>query len=268
MTVTELNGSRVGPVSFDQLSFRYRRGPLALRGVTGAVSPTGITALVGPNGAGKTTLFNIFVTLKRPTQGSVEILGGNPQDWRERSRLRQRIGYLPQSFGYEPSFTVCEFVGYAAWLKKVPNSQHQSAVARALEATDLVEQRDTRMGRLSGGMLRRAGIAHAIVHEPKLLVLDEPTVGLDPQQRVRLRDTLRDLVQRSCIILSTHLIEDVAALAEMIIVLNQGMIAYHGGVQELIEQAMPDDAGDTMVEKGYSAVLRQANEADPRCYDR
>ncbi|WP_218925969.1 ATP-binding cassette domain-containing protein [Xylanimonas oleitrophica] len=202
----------------------------------------GITALLGPNGAGKSTLMRTLVTDLAPRGGEV-LIDGRPVDTRSgRHAARERIGYLPQNFGFDARFRVVEYVEYLAWLRGIPASQRPAAADAAIAAVGLSNQSRMTMGSLSGGMRQRAGIAGAIVGSPQLLVLDEPTVGLDPSQRAEFRRVLTSL-PTSRILLSTHLTDDVEAVAQHVIVLAQGQIAHQGPTAELIDTYGSVDAG-------------------------
>ena len=214
--------------------------------------------LLGPNGAGKTSLLRMMATALPPTAGSLRLLGRDPAAYGPRREIRRRLGYLPQSLGYYPGFTVVEFVEYFALLKEMPAARVPAAVASAVERVGLGGKAKSKLRTLSGGMLRRVGIAQAIVNEPELLLLDEPTAGLDPEQRVQFRALLRDIGQRSTVIVSTHLVEDVGAACGEVALMNEGKIAFHGTPAELTARADGTTAsGDAPLERGYSAVLAQ-----------
>jgi ABC-type multidrug transport system ATPase subunit len=213
--------------------------------------------VLGPNGAGKTTLMRALSTVVNPAAGRLTLLGA-PVDGRGDLRVvRRKLGYLPQQFGFYPRFTVREFVSYMAWLKEMPKAAVPDAVQRAIDRVGLTAKADARMKSLSGGMLRRAGIAQAVVNDPELLLLDEPTVGLDPEQRLSLRELLRDLAADSCVLVSTHLVEDVAAACTDVLLMNEGRLLFQGTPDDLIARGGQDDAGDSPAERGYSALLRR-----------
>ncbi|WP_033320544.1 ABC transporter ATP-binding protein [Streptomyces yerevanensis] len=221
---------------------------------------TGVHGLLGPNGAGKTTLIRSLATVLRPAGGTLELLGtslGGATDLRE---LRRLIGYLPQDFGYYKRFTVREFVEYMAWLKEVPRRDIPAAVQRAVERVGLADRADDRMRTLSGGMVRRAGIAQAIVNDPRILLLDEPTVGLDPAQRLRFRELLHELGIDTCVVVSTHLVEDVAAACTEVVLLAEGKLVFEGTPNELAAAGGPKDVGDSPIERGYSALLARPDQ--------
>lgn len=221
----------------------------------------GVTGLLGPNGAGKTTLLRTLCTLQRLRGGSLTVLGLNSARHPDARLIRARIGYLPQSFGYYPSFSVRDFVEYAAWLKKVPRDSVRDKAAAAIAAVGLSDRAGAQLRSLSGGMLRRAGIAHAIVHDPGLLILDEPTVGLDPEQRIELRSLVRSIGRDASVILSTHLVEDVRAVADQVLVLDQGRLVFDGTPAGLEASDAGDAEGDSPIERGYRSVLNRQRSA-------
>jgi ABC-type multidrug transport system ATPase subunit len=237
----------------------------ALSGVDFAAD-TGVYGLLGPNGAGKTTLLRALATVLKPSHGTIRLLGRDPGKADELRQVRRRLGYLPQQFGYYPNFTVFEFVEYFALLKEMPPGEVKRAVARAIERVGLEDRAKTRMKSLSGGMLRRVGIAQAIVNEPELLLLDEPTVGLDPEQRVRFRALLREMGERATVFVSTHLVEDVAAACTEVAIMEHGEIVFHGTPVDLSGLGvMPGDAsGDSEIERGYGTVLSRARDGGTR----
>jgi len=230
----------------------------AVAGVSLQAGP-GVLGLLGPNGAGKTSLLRMLATVIPPTTGTLRLLGRDPGSYTPRREIRRRLGYLPQNLGYYPGFTVTEFVEYFALLKEMPAAAVPAAVAAAVERVDLGGRARAKLRTLSGGMLRRVGIAQAIVNQPDLLLLDEPTAGLDPEQRVAFRALLRDLAQTATVIVSTHLVEDVGAACTEVAVMDAGRIVFHGTPAELTERGEGTDAaGDAPLERGYSAVLASA----------
>ncbi|MFJ4770817.1 ATP-binding cassette domain-containing protein [Streptomyces uncialis] len=216
----------------------------------------GVTGLLGPNGAGKTTLFRTLATIAPPQSGQLELFGRPVANERQARRVRRRIGYLPQDFGYYPAFSITDFVRYCAWLREVPTGNVDSATQEALTAVGLAGRAQDRMKSLSGGMLRRAGIAAAIVGSPSLLLLDEPTVGLDPAQRLDFRELIRSLARAgTAIVLSTHLVEDVGAACDTVLVLSDGQVRHSGTPQGLAALATSTAPGDSPLERGYMTVL-------------
>ncbi len=230
----------------------------AVAGVSLETGP-GVFGLLGPNGAGKTTLLRMMATVISPNSGRVLLLGRDPSEYGPRREVRRRLGYLPQNLGYYPGFTVAEFVEYFALLKEMPPGRIPQAVATAIERVDLGSRAKAKLRTLSGGMLRRAGIAQAIVNEPELLLLDEPTAGLDPEQRIAFRALLRELGERATVIVSTHLVEDIGAACSEVALMDVGKIVFQGTPDELISRGEGTGAvGDAPLERGYSAVLAAA----------
>ncbi len=243
-------------VEISALTRRFGR-TTAVAGVDLRIGP-GVVGLLGPNGAGKTSLLRMMATVVEPTSGSLRLLDRDPRQYGHRLQIRRRLGYLPQQLGYYPGFTVAEFVEYFALLKEMPAAGIPAAVAAAVERVELGGKAKAKLRTLSGGMLRRAGIAQAIVNEPTLLLLDEPTAGLDPEQRVAFRALLRDLGQRATVVVSTHLVEDVAAACAQVAVMDRGKIVFHGTPAELTALGAGHGVGDAPLERGYSKILAQA----------
>lgn len=197
----------------------------------------GVTGLLGPNGAGKTTLLRVLATVLAPDRGSVTLLGLDPADPAERTEVRRRLGYLPQDVGAYPSFSVREFVDYVAVLKEhTARGARRREVDRAIELVDLTDKAYTKVRMLSGGMRRRLGLACALIGQPELLVLDEPAVGLDPEQRLRFRELVSSEPGRT-VVLSTHQTEDVAALCHHVVVIDAGRVLFRGSPAELAASA-------------------------------
>jgi len=212
------------------------RSTTALDGVDLRVGP-GITGLLGPNGAGKTTLLRILATVLAPDGGTVRLLGRDPADADDRLAVRRRLGYLPQEPGLHPNFTAFEFVDYVAILKEMTDRRaRHGEVRRVLELVGLGDQAKRKIKALSGGMRRRVALAQALLGEPDLLLLDEPTAGLDPEQRLRFREFVSTSPDQT-VVLSTHQTEDVAALCNAVVVLDQGRVRFSGTARELSELA-------------------------------
>jgi len=243
-------------VEISDLTRRFGRHQ-AVAGVSLQAGP-GVFGLLGPNGAGKTTLLRMMATVIPPTTGHLRLLGRDPGAYGPRREVRRRLGYLPQNLGYYPGFTVAEFVEYFALLKEMPAARVPAAVATAVERVDLSGKARAKLRTLSGGMLRRVGIAQAIVNEPELLLLDEPTAGLDPEQRVHFRTLLRELGQRATVVVSTHLVEDVGAACSQVPLMDQGKIVFDGTPGELTARGTEHGTGDAPLERGYTAVLAAA----------
>ncbi|GAA2894004.1 ABC transporter ATP-binding protein [Actinoplanes cyaneus] len=194
----------------------------------------GVTGLLGPNGAGKTTLLRCLGTAQAPDSGRIEVFGLNPAVAAERTALRRRLGYLPQSPGLYPNFTAAALLDYVAVLKELTGTrQRRAEVRRVLDEVGLTDRARTKVRKLSGGMRQRLGLAQALLGTPDLLILDEPTVGLDPEQRMFFRALISRLGETRTVLLSTHQTEDVSALCERVIVLRAGRAVFDGTPREL-----------------------------------
>lgn len=198
----------------------------------------GMFGLLGPNGAGKTTLLRIVATLLKPTHGRATVDGFDVADRRQKWVIKQLLGYLPQELGLYNGLSPAEFLDYIATLKNLHDPRVRAeAVEKAMALTGLRTVAHQRIGTLSGGMKRRVGIAQALLGDPRLLIVDEPTAGLDPEERVRFRNLLAGLATERIVILSTHIVEDIAATCNRMAVLNQGCVRFHGAPSELIVAA-------------------------------
>jgi len=223
-------------VQVTELTKRFNRTQ-ALAGVTTNLT-SGVTGLLGPNGAGKTTLLRILATVLAPDGGSVRTLGLDPTKSTERTQIRRSLGYLPQEPGFQRGFSAFEFVDYIAILKEFNRARERhDEVRRVLDAVDLSSVSGKRVRALSGGMRRRVALAAALLGDPALLVLDEPTAGLDPEQRLRFREMVSQAGEGRAVVLSTHQTEDVAALCQDVVVLHEGRVRFQGTPTELASVA-------------------------------
>ncbi|MFE9031634.1 ABC transporter ATP-binding protein [Streptomyces iakyrus] len=223
-------------VSASGLSLRYG-GTRALDDVSLRLT-AGVTGLLGPNGAGKTTLLRVLATALPADQGAFTVLGHDPATARGRQEVRRRLGYLPQTPGFHPDFTAFEFVDYVAILKEITDrgARHRE-VRRVLDEVGLADVRGKRIRKLSGGMRQRVALAAALAGDPGFLVLDEPTVGLDPEQRMRFRELIAGAGEGRTVLLSTHQTEDVAMLCHRVIVMAGGRVRFEGTPAELTARA-------------------------------
>lgn len=195
----------------------------------------GVYGLLGVNGAGKTTLMRMLTTLLNPSSGSITWDGEDI--FRMDEQYRKLLGYLPQDFGYYPDFSVNDYLMYIAILKGIKPTVAKRRVQEVLKQVGLQKARKKKMKTLSGGMLRRAGIAQAILNNPKILILDEPTAGLDPSERIRFRNVISELAENRMVLLSTHIVSDVASIANEILLLKNGNLVASGTVSQLVESA-------------------------------
>ena len=211
-----------------------------LRAVDGLdfTATRGVTGLLGPNGAGKTTLLRMLATVSSYDEGSLRIMGEDPRDAAGRLAIRRSLGYLPQDAGFHRSFSAFEAIDYIAVLKEHvhPSARHDE-VRRVLDLVGLTDDAAKKVRALSGGMRRRLALAQALLGQPDLLVLDEPTAGLDPEQRIRFRDLVSEAGSGRTVLLSTHQTEDVAAVCSHVVVMNKGRHLFGGSVTELTAAA-------------------------------
>ncbi len=220
-------------ISFDQVTKQYDKlSEPALRALSLMIPPTGIFGILGPNGAGKTTLLRLAAALLRPTAGCVTI--GSHDTVREPAKARRLVGYVPQEYTLYANLTAWEFLDYMALLSRVENRQER--VREVLDIVGLQGVAHRRLKTFSGGMKQRVVLAQAVLHRPSVLLVDEPTTGLDPEERTRFRQWLLDYGNRSTVVFSTHIVEDVAFVCDRLAILWQGQLLFNGKPGELIRQ--------------------------------
>ncbi len=223
-------------ISIRDLSKQYSGGKYALKNINLDIH-SGMFGLLGPNGAGKTTLMSILVTLLKPSTGVVSVNGLDLQ--KNRKEIREMIGYLPQNFSVFSKLAAWEFLDYAALMSGVKKRrQRRDKVDQLLEEVGLFDVRDRWASKLSGGMKRRLGIAQTLIGDPKIMIVDEPTVGLDPEERLRFRNLMAELSRRDIIIiLSTHIVGDISSTCTDMALLNHGVIKFNASPEELVSDA-------------------------------
>jgi ABC-2 type transport system ATP-binding protein len=224
-------------IIINHLDKTYRGGVHALNNVTLTIS-NGMFGLLGPNGAGKTTLMRILTGILRPTNGMLQIDNYNGNSEKGRKAIRHVLGYLPQDFGVYPDLSAHEFLDYIGILKGLRDrTARHRRVEELLEIVSLTPVSNRKLKTFSGGMKRRIGIAQALLNDPQLLIVDEPTAGLDPEERIRFRNLLSELGGNRTIILSTHIVEDIAQTCQKIAILKEGRVIFHGNSADLISKA-------------------------------
>ncbi len=223
-------------IEIRDLNQTYPNGNQALKNVNLDID-NGMFGLLGPNGAGKSTLMKILVTLMKPTSGIVLVNGMDIQ--KHRKELRGMLGYLPQDFRFFAALKTWEFLDYTGSLAGLKNrKERMKEVDRLLDQVGLLEARDRQANRLSGGMKRRLGIAQALIGNPKIIIVDEPTTGLDPDERIKFRNVLSQLSQQDVIIiLSTHIVGDISSTCQSMALLNRGDLVYNGSPENLVKHA-------------------------------
>jgi ABC-type multidrug transport system ATPase subunit len=230
-------------LTIDRVGKTYRGGVRALSRFSLDLKP-GVLGLLGPNGAGKTTLMNILATVTRPTDGQVTWNGSNIV--KDPDSVRSVLGYLPQDFGIYPNLNAVEFLHYLAALKGVSTEDAKRRVDELIQLVNLTDVARRPLKTYSGGLKQRVGIAQALLNDPKLLIVDEPTVGLDPHERVRFRNLLSELSGERIVILSTHIVSDVEAVATRIVLINQG---------QLLDDTTPEKLLSTVDGKVWLCVI-------------
>jgi len=244
----------------------YSSGVQALRGVSLDLRP-GVFGLLGPNGSGKTTLMKIVATLLEPDSGTVEM---NSVDLLTRkNHTRQMLGYLPQDFGLYPTLTAWQMLDYFAKLKGITNKKERHALIDALlERVNLSDERTQRLGGFSGGMRQRLGIAQALVGEPELIIVDEPTAGLDPEERVRFHNLISETVgENTVVILSTHIVSDVSNLCSRMAIIRGGKILSACSPRHVVDELKGSVWEGTVAREQFSAFKSQFNVISSRTFD-
>jgi len=223
-------------IKIENLNKVYKGGSYAVNNLNLEI-PNGMFGLLGPNGAGKSTLMRILVTLMKPTSGKVWF--NDMELSKNRREIRQMLGYLPQDFSFFSKLKTYEFLDYTARLSGMKNSAvRRTAVDQMLEEVGLFEARDRNANKLSGGMKRRLGIAQALINDPQVIIVDEPTTGLDPEERIRFRNLLSTISTRDVIIiLSTHIVGDISSTCDNMALLNKGRLAFNGSPEQLVKEA-------------------------------
>ena len=220
-------------LSLDRLSKQYD-SKIAVDSISATFTP-GVYGLLGANGAGKTTLMRMLCGILEPTLG--EVLFNDHEITAMGATYRNMLGYLPQDFGYYPNYTAMEFMLYMAALKGIPRNIAVKRIKKLLTTVDLNHVASKRIRTFSGGMKQRVGIAQALLNNPKVLILDEPTAGLDPKERVRFRNLLSEYAGDKIVILSTHIVSDIEAIADEVLLMKKGRIVQRGTVPELVQKA-------------------------------
>ncbi len=224
-------------ITISHLSKSYRRNVKAIDDISLEIG-TGMFGLVGPNGAGKTTFMRIIAGLLKPTAGEISIFGHNLRSYAGRQAAKAQLGYLPQELGLYPNLNAYEFLDYMAILKGITSgADRRRQIDALLEQVRLTDAAKRPLKTYSGGMKRRVGIAQALLGDPRLIIVDEPTAGLDPEERIRFRNLLADTAAGRTIILSTHIVEDIGQSCGDLAAMRGGKVIYRGSPQDLIAQA-------------------------------
>lgn len=220
-------------IEIKNVSKIYPNGKKALSGVSAEIESPNLIGLLGPNGSGKTTLMKLLVAALLPTEGEI-IVNGKSLKAQEKA-LKNQLGYLPQAFGLYEELTVVQFLDYISALKGIENKKR--AIDTVIDKTNLDEKRKARIGTLSGGQRQRVGVAQALLGSPELMIFDEPTIGLDPEERIGFRNLFSQTAQEKIVLLSTHIIEDVQSICNRLLVISEGEIQFDGTPEQLILKA-------------------------------
>ncbi len=218
-------------LNIDNLGKEYKKDFWGVRKFSLGVE-SGVLGLLGPNGAGKSTLMKILATVTRPTEGGASWNGFDIKS--SPDKIREILGYLPQDFGVYPNLDAVEFLTYLAAARGIVGKPARTRIDQLLELVNMIDARKRRLGSLSGGMKQRVGIAQALLNDPKLLIVDEPTAGLDPEERIRFRNLLSELSGDRIVILSSHIVSDLEAVATSIAIMNKGRLIVHAMPEELL----------------------------------
>ena len=237
-------------IDLSNLTMTYPSGKTALQSLNLKLESPSLIGLLGPNGAGKSTLMKLLTAALLPTGGRIAV-NGQPLE-RMEWQLKAKLGYLPQSFGLYDELSVQQFLAYMAALKGLKGGR--ADIERVIELTNLGEKRRSRIGSLSGGQRQRVGIAQALLGDPALLILDEPTVGLDPEERVHFRNLFSQTARDRLVILSTHIIEDVQSVCDRLVVMDRGAVLFVGAPEKLM-----------LLAKGHVGVLEGEPQAGDGC---
>ena len=252
-------------IELRDLSMTYPNGKQVLRHLNLSLKAPSLIGLLGPNGAGKSTLMKLLVAALMPTSGSI-LVDGQPLAKTERL-LKSKLGYLPQDFGLFDELTVAQFLDYMAALKGLHNPK--GTIQEVIKAVNLAEKSKSKIRTLSGGQRQRVGIAQALLGNPTFLIFDEPTVGLDPEERIHFRNLFSRTAQDRLVLLSTHIIEDVQSICDQIVVINHGRVLFTGTPEELIQTAVGHVGAfwekDSIMEQGLHITARINTSQGIRC---
>ncbi|MDW8806195.1 ATP-binding cassette domain-containing protein [Streptomyces scabiei] len=241
-------------VRFEGCSFAYRRNRAVLKDLSFDF-PMGRTVFLGPNGAGKSTVLGLAATALRPRSGTVRLGDLVPRHGRDLKAYRQKVAWMPQQIDCVPGLTAREQVAYVGWLKGLSRSGAWGRAVEALRRVEMQDHQDRKVSELSGGQMRRVGVAQSLVHGAEVLLLDEPTAGMDPRQRRVFHEVLGGLPQDVSVVLSTHDVGDLDEIYDHVVVLNAGVIRFCGSVEQFLAHASADAAPGRRAESAYDAVV-------------
>ncbi len=243
---------KIMQLEIQNISKKYSRNKYGLKDFSMTIDK-GILGLLGPNGAGKSTLLKMIATVSKPTDGVILLNKNNIV--KDANYMRKKLGFLPQDFGVYPNLNAFEFLEYMAAMKGVGGKDSKLRITQLLEGLNLIDAAKKPIGSYSGGMKQRVGIAQALLNDPKLIIFDEPTVGLDPEERVRFRNLISDLANECIIILSSHIVSDIDTIADRVAVMKSGTLITEG-VQEDIIKSVSEKVFETVIDKAHFSSFK------------
>ena len=239
-------------LEIQNVSKRYNKDKYGLKDFSITIEK-GILGLLGPNGAGKSTLLKMIATVSKPTDGLLLLNKNNIV--KDPNYMRKQLGFLPQDFGVYPNLNAFEFLSYMAAMKGIGGASLKQRITQLLEGLNLIDAAHKPIGTYSGGMKQRIGIAQALLNQPKIVIFDEPTVGLDPEERVRFRNLISDLANESIVILSSHIVSDIDTIADEVAIMKNGSLLTKGNPEEIIK-TIAEKVFETTMEKEKLAEFK------------
>ena len=244
--------NKIMHLEIQNVSKRYSRNKYGLKNFSITIEK-GILGLLGPNGAGKSTLLKMIATVSKPSSGIIRLNKKNIV--KDANHMRKQLGFLPQDFGVYPNLNAHEFLAYIAAMKGVGGKNLKPKITQLLEGLNLIDAANKPIGSYSGGMKQRVGIAQALLNNPKILVFDEPTVGLDPEERVRFRNLISDLANDCIVILSSHIVSDIDTIADTVAILKNGALISHEKPENIIKEIY-NKVYETTIEKEQLTIFK------------
>ena len=241
-------------LNIQNVSKRYTKSAYCIKDFSLQIEK-GILGLLGPNGAGKSTLLNMIATVSKPSDGSILLNKNNII--KDANYMRSQLGFLPQDFGVYPNLNAFEFLEYIAAMKGIGGGNLKTKITQLLKGVNLIQAAKKPIGSYSGGMKQRVGIAQALLNNPKVLLLDEPTVGLDPEERVRFRNLISDLANDCIVILSSHIVSDIDTIADQVVIMKNGSLITKGNQQSIIKHVQ-QKVYDVIIEKEQLSAFRDS----------
>ncbi len=242
-------------LEIQNVSKRYNKNKYGLKDFSITIEK-GVLGLLGPNGAGKSTLLKMIATVSKPTDGIITLNKNNIA--KDANYMRKQLGFLPQDFGVYPNLNAFEFLEYMAAMKGIGGTNLKPRITQLLEGLNLIDAAKKPIGSYSGGMKQRVGIAQALLNDPKIIIFDEPTVGLDPEERVRFRNLISDLANDCIVILSSHIVSDIDTIADKVAIMKNGSLITKGNPEEIIELVV-NKVFETSIQKEQLSTFKNSH---------